>query len=88
MKYGRKAAGGDTRLIKRKSIKIGKENVEAIPVTVGQLRYELGWLCTKVQRRDPPTYHQLLAVTAIGCHPSFEVVEGTIEAWERVAASL
>lgn len=66
----------------------GSRLIKKIPLAEGQLRYEWQWLCTKVQRRDPPSYHQLLAVTAIECHPSFEVVEGTIEAWERVVASL
>ena len=31
---------------------------------------------------------QPLAVAAVECHPSFEVVDGAIEAWERVTASL
>lgn len=58
-----------------------------IPITEGQLRYELQWLCTKVQQRDPPRYQQLLTVEAIECHPCFEVVEGAIEEWEKVTTS-
>ncbi len=54
-----------------------------IPTTKGQLRHELNWLCVKVQRRDPHRYQQLLAVQAIECHPSFEVVDGDIEEWEK-----
>jgi hypothetical protein len=65
----------------------GPLTIQKIPTTTGQLRYELQWLCTKVQRRDPPTYQRLLAVRAIKCHPSFQVVEGAIEEWEKVIAS-
>jgi hypothetical protein len=61
----------------------GSLTIQKIPITEGQLRYELQWLCTKVQRRDPPRYKRLLAVRAVECHPSFAVVEGDIEAWEK-----
>lgn len=54
-----------------------------MPVTKGQLRYELSWLCLKVQERDPARYRQLLSVQGIECHPSFAVVEGAIEEWEK-----
>jgi hypothetical protein len=70
--------------------KIGAEGpltIQKIPITKGQLRYELQWLCTKVQRRDPPTYQRLLAVEAIECHPIFETIEGAIEEWEKVITS-
>ena len=65
----------------------GSITIQKIPITKGQLRYELHWLCTKMQRRDPPRYQRLLAVRVIKCHPSFEVVEGDIEEWEKVTAS-
>ena len=70
--------------------KIGEgaaKRIQKIPTTTGQLRYELNWLCVKVQRRDPTKYQQLLSVHKIVCHPSFEVVEGAIEEWEKVIAS-
>lgn len=66
--------------------KIGEARIrdmKKIPVTNGQLRYELTWLCGKMQRRDPVRYQQLLAVLEIECHPSFQVVEGDIEEWEK-----
>jgi hypothetical protein len=59
----------------------GSITIQKIPITEGQLRYELNWLCTKVQRRE----QRLLAVEAIECHPSLEVVEGAIEEWEKVS---
>jgi hypothetical protein len=62
--------------------------IKKIPITEGQLRYEMQWLCTKVQRRDQPTYQRLLTVASIECHPSFAVVEGAIEEWEKMTVSL
>ena len=71
-----KIGGGEAIIIMKK-----------IPTTTGQLRYELNWLCVKVQRRDPARYQQLLSAQEIECHPSFEAVEGAIEEWEKVVAS-
>jgi hypothetical protein len=70
--------------------KIGEEGsirIKKILLTKDQLRYELDWLCIKVQRCDPPRYQRLLAVQAIECYPSFEVVEGAIEEWEKMTTS-
>jgi hypothetical protein len=71
------------RFSKAKICTGGSLTIQKVPITTGQLRYELQWLCTKVQRRDPPTYQRLLAVRAIRCHPSFVVVEGAVEVWEK-----
>jgi hypothetical protein len=65
----------------------GSLTIQKIPITKGQLRYELQWLCTKVKRRDPPAYQRLLAVASGECHPIFEAIEGAIEEWERTTAS-
>ena len=65
----------------------GSLTIQKIPITKGQLRYELQWLCTKVQRRDYPTYQRLLTVTVVECHPSFKAIEGAIEEWEQVTSS-
>jgi hypothetical protein len=65
----------------------GSITIQKIPITEGQLRYELQWLCTKVQRRDPPRYQRLLSVEAVECHPIFEAIEGAIEEWEQVITS-
>jgi hypothetical protein len=70
--------------------KIGAKDsltIQKIPITKGQLRYELQRLCAKVQRRDHPAYRRLLAVAAVECHPIFEAIEGAIEEWERATAS-
>lgn len=73
------------------SAKIGKgalTKLEKIPVTRGQLGYEVNRLCSKMQRRDPARCHQLPAVHELACHPSFEVVEGDIEEWEKVRVEM
>ena len=61
----------------------GPRELEKILVTTGQLRHELDWLRQKMQRRDPARYQQLLSLQEIECHPSFAVVEGEIEKWEK-----
>jgi hypothetical protein len=65
--------------------KIGDGTVplEKIPVTTGQLRYELHWLCAKLRWRDPARCRELLSIQEIACHPMFDVVEGAIEEWEK-----
>lgn len=54
-----------------------------IPVTNGQLAYELDWLRQKVRLRDP-AWEPRLDVAEPGAGPSFVVVPGAIEPWERV----
>lgn len=67
----------------------------SIPVTIGQLRYELRFLGTKVANRDPEwlssTLNSYLQPTDSDenqvippAHPLFDVIEGPIESWEKV----
>ena len=56
---------------------------QAIEVTDGQLRYELAHLAAKLERRAPEAFALLDRVTVLEPHPSFVVVPGTIESWER-----
>ena len=64
-------------------------SVAPIPVSLGQLEYELAFLQHKVAGRDPEWEHQLrerLAARgelAACAHPLFEVVPGAIEPWEK-----
>ena len=51
-----------------------------IPVTEGQLAYELDWLRTKVIVRDPEWLPRLTSPAAA---PTFVAVPGPIESWER-----
>lgn len=52
-----------------------------IPVTEGQLAYELEWLRTKVSEREPGWLENLVDDRA---NATFIVVPGAIESWERV----
>lgn len=52
----------------------------AIPVTRGQMDYELGWLGDKLAVRAPA---QLERLEDVRPHPLFEVVPGDVEHWER-----
>lgn len=64
-------------------------SVTLIPVTLGQLEYELTFLQHKVAGRDPEWEQRLserLAARgglAACAHPLFEVVPGAIEPWEK-----
>jgi hypothetical protein len=55
----------------------------SMPVTQGQLDFELGHLKGKLRLRDPERWHKLRRVREITAHPLFSVVAGEIEAWER-----
>ena len=68
---------------KAKIDEAGVKEIAKIPVTTGQLRYELNHLRVKVEERDPAQYRQLLSLHEIECHPSFAVVKGAIEEWEK-----
>lgn len=54
-----------------------------IPVTAGQLCYELRHLQQKLMGRDRQSWQRLLAVQQPQPHPLFTIVAGEIEAWER-----
>ena len=51
-------------------------------MTTGQLDHEFEWLMTKLEKRDPDRFKQLLLVDTIECHPLFEVVKGPVADWE------
>ena len=57
--------------------------VEKIPVSRSQLKFEFSWLCNKLKRRDSQQYKKLLSFRKIESHPLFEIVEGEIEKWEK-----
>ncbi|NPD90361.1 MAG: hypothetical protein HGN29_16735 [Asgard group archaeon] len=56
----------------------------SIPITKGQLNYEFDHLKKKLKRRDIETYEQIVLIENIEPHPIFEVLEGDIEAWEKM----
>ena len=61
---------------------VGSGKASKIPVTTGQLDHEFEWLMTKLEKRDPDRFKQLLLVDTIECHPLFEVVKGPVADWE------
>ena len=53
-----------------------------LPVTRGQVAYELQHLMAKLANRDPDRHRQMLTVKRVKLHPLFESVPGDIEVWE------
>jgi Pyrimidine dimer DNA glycosylase len=53
------------------------------PVRAGQLAYEWRHLLSKLRVRDPSLWRRQRRGSPT-CHPSFRVVPGELEAWERV----
>ncbi len=60
-----------------------KRRCHKIPLTNGQLRYELTRLKTKLKLRDPARYKLIIGVKKPRAHPLFKVVVGGIETWEK-----
>ena len=58
--------------------------VEKISVSRGQLSYEWVHLKEKIHRRDPERYRQSADIEFPEPHPSFEIIEGDIQAWEKI----
>jgi hypothetical protein len=55
----------------------------AIPVTQGQLAFEISHLKTKLRLRDPRWLLNIKDSRHIKVHPLFTIVAGDIEPWER-----
>lgn len=55
-----------------------------LPVTHGQLAYELNHLRHKLKRRAPERYQQIVALDAPDPHPLFHAVPGEVAGWEVV----
>jgi hypothetical protein len=58
-------------------------SAECIPVTNGQLEYELAHLRGKLLLRNPPQYEKVAKITLPLPNPIFRVIKGGIEPWER-----
>ncbi|HRQ64543.1 MAG TPA: pyrimidine dimer DNA glycosylase/endonuclease V [Xanthomonadaceae bacterium] len=57
-----------------------------IPVTRGQMKFEWSHLMSKLAIRDPEQHHRLASVSRPQPHPSFRVVSGDVEPWEKQPA--
>jgi hypothetical protein len=58
----------------------------SIPVTTGQLAYELAHLKRKLRARDPAAYARIRTLKTAEPHPLFRVTPGGIAPWEKKAA--
>ena len=54
-----------------------------IPVTRGQLMYEWSHLMAKLAIRDPVLHGRLAPIRRPQSHPSFRIVPGDVETWEK-----
>ena len=55
-----------------------------IPVTKGQLEFEVAHLLNKLKSRDTIKHDGLLIIESFEPHPLFTIVEGGIEKWEII----
>ncbi len=53
-----------------------------IPVTDGQMRYEIQHLFKKLETRDPQKFSTTKSLSTLHPHPLFQIIEGEIEEWE------
>ncbi len=53
-----------------------------LPLTQGQLDYEMVHLLKKLQTRDVGKYEELVEMKSWEAHPLFRIIEGDIEPWE------
>lgn len=57
---------------------------QKLPVSEGQLQYELAHLKNKLKRRDPEQFRQIKNVKQPLTHPLFRKKAGGVESWEKV----
>lgn len=58
-------------------------NSGILTVTRGQLMYEWSHLLVKLAIRDPELYERLSHVNRPQVHPSFRIIPGGVESWEK-----
>ncbi len=65
--------------------KIGNvKKTRKIPITNGQLVYEIRWLCSKLKTRSPKMCSILQSAKQIDSNPLFKKIKGNIASWEKV----
>lgn len=65
--------------------KIGKIKIhQELPVTAGQLEYELEHLKKKLFIRDKNRFEKICNLKAPKPNPLFKIIDGEIEEWEKV----
>jgi hypothetical protein len=55
-----------------------------INVSSGQIDYEFKHLLTKLKKRNRVQYLKMVEEKMIDSHPSFKIIEGNVEKWERM----
>ena len=60
---------------------------DVIAVTRGQMTHEWNHLMAKLAHRDPERRRRLSDIRRPQTHPSFRIVRGDVEAWERQGSS-
>jgi hypothetical protein len=63
---------------------VSPPSAERIPVTTGQLAYEMRHLLSKLERRNPDFFIRAQSEKEIRVHPLFTSVHGRVESWEAV----
>jgi hypothetical protein len=61
------------------------QSIELIPVTRGQIAYETAHLQNKLKVRDSNRYKTNNLLGLLEPHPIFTMIEGEIEAWEKLS---
>jgi len=56
----------------------------SLPVTHGQLDFEIKHLKAKLKKRDPKKWKEVHAITQFDPHPLFTVIPGNVEPWEKI----
>jgi hypothetical protein len=53
-----------------------------LPVTKGQIEFEINHLLNKLKTRDIDKFNNLVSQENFLCHPLFYLIEGEVEDWE------
>jgi hypothetical protein len=59
-------------------------NPAFLPVTKGQLKYEVNHLLGKLKTRDSKKYEDVKTLLFFDPHPLFNIIEGDVEDWEII----
>jgi hypothetical protein len=60
-----------------------RRSLDLIPVTLGQLIFEIGFLRSKLAYRDRGRFEELGRLRSPEAHPLFTIRPGEIQAWEN-----
>lgn len=60
------------------------QQLKPIPVTDGQLEFELTHLQKKLKERDPAKFHEIDSLKTPETHPLFFTTQGDIANWEHI----